>query len=187
MIYDESLSKACTHRMKKTAIVYWLLPAKPERELFCAIIRIFCRELRAPNFEPHLTLFAGSRGRQAPAKILRQVRSRPIRLSAGNVAFSGKFTKTLYVRFKSTPALKKLAVDLARATNSRAKALRDPHVSLLYTRIPRAARREIAAVIKLPFRRVLFDSVAAVRLSLPVRTRADVDKWKIIAKKSLRR
>jgi len=78
--------------MKKTAIVYWLLPAKPERELFCTIIRIFCRELRAPNFEPHLTLFAGSRGRQTPAKILRQVRSRPIRLSAGNVAFSGKFT-----------------------------------------------------------------------------------------------
>ena len=181
------LYRACAHRMKKTAIVYWLLPAKPERELFCTIIRIFCRELRAPNFEPHLTMFAGSRGRQAPAKILRQVCSRPIRLSAGNVAFSGKFTKTLYVRFKSTPALKKLAVDLARATNSRAKALRDPHVSLLYTRIPRAARREIAAVIKLPFRTVLFDSVAAVRLSLPVRTSADVDKWKIIAKKSLRR
>jgi hypothetical protein len=42
-------------------------------------------------------------------------------------------------------------------------------------------------VIKLPFRTVLFDSVAAVHLSLPVRTSADVDKWKIISKKSLRR
>jgi putative hydrolase of the HAD superfamily len=173
--------------MKKTAIVYWLLPAKPERELFCHFVRIFCRELHAPNFDPHLTLFAGSKGRQRPAKVLRQVRSGPIRLNVRNVAFSGKFTKTLYVRFKSMSALKKLSVDLARAANSRAKALRDPHVSLLYARIPRAARREIAAVIKLPFRRVLFDSVAAVRLSLPVRTRADVDKWKIIAKKSLRR
>src|SRR6266481_7991825 len=131
----------CVHRMKKTAIVYWLLPAKPKRELFCHFVRIFCRELRAPNFDPHLTLFARSKGRQGPAKVLRQVRSRPIRLSVRNVAFSGKFTKTLYVRFKSTPALKKLAVDIARATNSRAKALRDPHVSLLYTRIPRAARR----------------------------------------------
>jgi 2'-5' RNA ligase len=173
--------------MKKTAIVYWLLPAKPERELFCQFVRIFCRELRAPNFDPHLTLFAGSKGRQGPAKVLRQVRSGPIRLSVRNVAFSGKFTKTLYVRFKSTPALKKLAADLGRATNSRAKALRDPHVSLLYKRIPRAAQREIAAVIKLPFRTVLFDAVAAVRLSLPVRTAADVRKWRIVAKKSLRR
>src|SRR5438128_2971483 len=34
VIYDECLYKSGTHRMKKTAIVYWLLPAKPERELF---------------------------------------------------------------------------------------------------------------------------------------------------------
>src|SRR5260370_37861198 len=155
--------------MKKTAIVYWLLPAKPERELFCHFVRIFCRELRAPNFDPHLTLFAGSKDRQGPAKVLRQVRSGPSRLSVRNVAFSGKFTKTLYVRFKSTAALKKLAVDLAPATNSRDKALRDRHVSLVYTRIARAAQREIAAVINLPFRTVLFDSVAAVRCLLPVR------------------
>jgi hypothetical protein len=53
VIYGESPQGAPID--EETAIVYWLLPAKPERELFCTIIRIFCRELRAPNFEPHLT------------------------------------------------------------------------------------------------------------------------------------
>jgi hypothetical protein len=48
-------------------------------------------------------------------------------------------------------------------------------------------KKELAAVIKLPFRAMLFDSVAAVRLTLPVRTSDDVEKWKIVARKPLRR
>jgi 2'-5' RNA ligase len=173
--------------MKKTAIVYWLLPAKPERELFCSIIRILRKAFNAPNFEPHLTLFVTAKDRQQPSKVLRQIRSRPIRLRARGVAFSPKFTKTLYVRFKSSPALRKLNGKVGRAAKSSAKAPGDPHVSLLYKKLPRAAQKELAAVMRLPFRSVVFDSIAAVRLTLPVRTRGDVEKWKIVAKKSLRR
>ena len=173
--------------MKKTAIVYWLLPAKPERELFCSIIRILRKAFNAPNFEPHLTLFVTAKDRQPPSKVLRQIRSRPIRLRARGVAFSPKFTKTLYVRFKSSPALRKLNGKVGRAANSSAKAPGDPHVSLLYKKLPRAAQKELAAVMRLPFRSVVFDSIAAVRLTLPVRNSADVAKWKVVAKKSLRR
>ena len=43
---------------KDTAIVYWLMPAKSERELFRQLIRILAKEFDAPHFEPHLTLFA---------------------------------------------------------------------------------------------------------------------------------
>ncbi len=172
--------------MKKTAIVYWLLPAKPERDLFCEIVRILGKEFGAPNFEPHLTFFVTAKGRQHPAKVLRQIRSRPIRLSARGVAFSPKFTKTLYVRFKPNPSLRKLVLDLGRAAKSRAKSPTDPHVSLLYKKTSRAAQKELARVMRLPFRTALFDSIAAVRLTLPVRTRADVEAWKIVAKKSLR-
>jgi 2'-5' RNA ligase len=173
--------------MKKTVIVYWLLPAKPERELFCNIIRILDKGFNAPNFEPHLTLFFVSKDRFSPKKVLEQVRSRPIRLSARGMAFSPKFTKTLFLRLKSSPALRKLVADLGRATKSRANPPSDPHVSLLYKKMPHAAKKELAAVMRLPFRTVVFDSIAAVRLTLPVRTGRDVEKWKIVAKKSLRR
>jgi 2'-5' RNA ligase len=173
--------------MKKTATVYWLLPAKPERELFCSIVRILRKEFRAPNFEPHLTLFVAVGDRHDPKRILNQIRARPIRLTARGVTFSEKFTKTLYARFKSSPALRKLAADLARAAKSRAKAPSDPHVSLLYKKMPRTAKKEMASVLRLPFRTVIFDSIAAVRLTLPVRTGADVEKWKIVSRKSLRR
>ncbi len=172
--------------MRKTATVYWLLPAKPERDLLCEIVRILRRELRAPNFEPHLTLLVTPNGRQSPRKILRDIRSRPIRLNVRGVAFSPKFTKTLFVRFKSSPALRKLVADLGRAANGSGTAPTDPHLSLLYKKISPRVKKELAAVIKLPFRTVRFDSVAAVQLTLPVRTGRNVEKWKIAAKKSLR-
>lgn len=173
--------------MKKTATVYWLLPAKPERELFCEFIRILRKEFGAPNFEPHLTLSVVTKDRESPKKILKGIRSRPIRLSVRGVAFSSKFTKTLYVRFKSSPSLRKLVVDLGRAAKSRAKAPKDPHVSLAYKKIPRGTKKSLAAVLRLPFRTAVFDSIAAVRMTLPVRNRGDVARWKIVARKSLRR
>jgi 2'-5' RNA ligase len=171
--------------MKKTAIVYWLLPAKPERELFCNVIRILGREYRAPNFEPHLTLFVTTKDPQSSSKILRQLRSRPIRLEVRGVAYSPKFTKTLFVRFKSSPALRKLVPELGRAIRVSARAPADPHVSLLYKKVPQRVKKELAAVIKLPLRNVRFDSIAAVRLTLPVRTGADVESWRIIASRKL--
>jgi len=173
--------------MKKTATVYWLLPAKPERDLLCEVVRILRKEFRAPNFEPHLTLFSASKDRQSPKKVLRQISMRPIRLATRGAGFSSEFTKTLFVRFKSSDALRKLVADLNRAAKSRAKAPSDPHVSLLYKKLPASAKKQLAAVMKLPFRSVVFDSIAVVRCPSPSRTKADVDAWKILAKKSLHR
>jgi 2'-5' RNA ligase len=173
--------------MKTTAIVYWLLPAKPKRDLFSEVVRILRKEFRGPIFEPHLTLCVSTKKAASPNRFLQKIRAKPIRLKIRGIAFSEKFTKTLFVRFKSNPELRKLANELSRAAKSRAEVPRDPHVSLLYRKIPRETKKELAKVIKLPFRSVRFDSIAAVRMTLPVRSAADVGKWKIIAKKSLRR
>src|SRR5438128_1630010 len=142
--------------MKKSATVYWLLPAKPERELFCSVIRILRKQFGTPNFEPHLTLLVTTKDRSAsakgqsnasaartsdPKKVLQNIKARRVRLSPRGVAFSEKFTKTLFVRFKSSPALRKLVTQLARGTKSTAKAPRDLHVSLLYKKVPRAAKK----------------------------------------------
>ena len=90
-----------------------------------------------------------------------------------------------YVR--TVDRVRKLVAELGRVTKSRAKVPRDPHVSLVYKKIPHATKKGLVAVLRLPFRTVVFDSVAAVRMTLPVRTRADVENWKIVAKESLRR
>ncbi len=169
---------------KRTVIVYWLMPARDERELFCDIIWILYKDFHAPSFDPHLTIFATKE--QSPRKILSQMRSVPIRLRVRGVGFSSQFRKTLFIRFVPSKPLNKLIIDLARATKSPAKPVRDPHLSLLYKNISVATKRELARTIKLPFREVLFDSIAAVRCVSPTKVKADVEAWHVIARKPLR-
>lgn len=173
--------------MKKPAIAYWLLPSGGERDLFRQIIGILCRELDAPKFHPHLTLFVSKAGGKSQ-KALRKIKCGPIRLRTRGVAFSSKYTKTLFVRFKPNRSLEKLVALLGQAAEKNSGMPRDPHLSLLYKRrISAATERELARTIKLPFREVRFDSIAAVRMTLPVRNRTDIQAWRIIARKSLRR
>jgi len=173
--------------MRKTSTVYWLLPAKPQRELFCELIRILRKEFRAPNFEPHLTLFSVAKDREPPKKSLQQIRLRKIRLTARGIGFSSQYTKTLFVRFKPSAELRKLVADIGRVTKSRPKAPKDPHVSLVYKKIPRGTKKSLAAVLRLPFRTVVFDTIAVVRCVSPSRTAADVKSWKVLGKKPFRR
>jgi 2'-5' RNA ligase len=167
---------------RKTAIVYWLVPAEPYRELFREIIRILAKQFDAPRFEPHLTLFATSQDSQTAKKGLRQIKARPIRLKIGDIAYSSKFTKTHFLQVGPTKSLDRLVVDLAGS----AKPMRDPHVSLIYKKLPVPTKKELAAAIRLPFRSVVFDSIKAVRCPFPTSTRADVEAWRVIATKSLR-
>jgi 2'-5' RNA ligase len=171
--------------VKKTAIVYWLIPAKPKRELFSEIIRILAKQLDAARFEPHLTILAARQDRQPPGKILRQIKVSPIRLKVRDISCSSKFAKTLFVRFEPNDALEKLVVDLARVTKSRG-AVRDPHVSLLYKKIPTATKEDLASTIKLPFREVVFDSIQAVRCAFPTKTRVEIEAWRVVASASCR-
>ncbi len=170
--------------MKKSAIVYWLMPADPERELFCDIIRILYKQFDAPDFDPHLTLLVAQDG-EAPKKILEKIKASPIRLSVRGVGFADEFTKTLFVRMEPNKALEKLIVDLGHAAKSRGESADDPHVSLLYKKLPESVKKELASTLKLPFQEVTFDSIKAVRCDLPVQSTADVEVWEVVATKSL--
>src|SRR5439155_26475494 len=64
-------------------------------------------------------------------------------------------------------------------------ALPDPHMSLIYKKLAHRAQSELASAIKFPFPGVVFDCIKAIRCSAPARTRADVEAWKVIARKSL--
>jgi 2'-5' RNA ligase len=173
------------NHMKNPVCVYWLVPAKPYSELLREMICVLAEQFDAPRFEPHLTLLVAQEDRQAARKILRQVQSSPIRLKISDVSASSKFTKTLFIRFKSSRALNRLVVDLTHAIKRRVKVLRDPHLSLLYRKMPVAVKKELACTMQLPFREVLFDSIKAVRCASPTLNRADVEAWRVMATKFL--
>ena len=166
---------------KATAIAYWLIPARPVRELFSEIIRILAEELDAPRFEPHLTLFAAPGSDQSARNLLRRIKAQRIHLLVRDVGFSAKFSKTLFVRFESSDALTELRNELRHD----AKSLPDPHVSLIYKKLASRAQSELASAMKFPFPGVVFDCIKAIRCSAPAQTREDVEGWKVIARKSL--
>jgi len=171
---------------KSIALVYWLIPTKQQRDFFSEAIRILSKQFNAPRFEPHLTIIVTPEIRLSPRKILKQIRTFPISLEVRGLGFSSKFTKTLFVRFTSNKSLAKLVVDLARETRSPAKSAHDPHVSLIYKKMPTSTKKQLASMIQLPFSTVLFDSIKAVRCALPTKTRSDVEAWHVVATKTLR-
>ncbi len=150
------------------------------------IVRILAKQCDGPRFEPHLTVLAIAARGTSPRAILRKIKARPVRLRLGGTACAATFTKTLFVRLTPGPALSRITLDLANAAGARAKTARDPHISLLYRKLPARAKRDLAAAIKLPFRHIRFDSIKAVQCALPTRTAAEVKRWKVLATKSLR-
>ncbi len=182
---DRARRELVRNHIKNPVCVYWLVPAKPYSELLREMICVLAEQFDAPCFEPHLTLLVAQEDCQAARKILRQVQGSLIRLKISSVSASSKFTKTLFIRFKSSRALNRLVVDLTHTTKRGAKASRDPHLSLLYRKMPVAVKKELACTMQLPFREVLFDSIKAVRCASLTRNRADVEAWRVMATKFL--
>jgi hypothetical protein len=172
-------------RARKIAIIYWLIPARAERELFASIIRILAEELDAPIFEPHLTLFSSAPDREFAKKRIREVKARPFSLSIREIQFSAAFTKTLFVRFRSSAALNHLVASLQRNAGVALKKISDPHLSLCYRKLPTRSKRELVSAMKLPLRKVWFDCVKAVACPMPTRTANDVTAWQVIRRKKL--
>ena len=171
-------------KQKEIVIAYWLTLARPERDLFVEMIRILAAELDGVRFEPHLSICVTS-NRKAAAEVVKQMSASPIRLRIKGVSFSNAFTKTLFVRFERNAALDDLNAKLRGAAKIPKEILRDPHVSLLYKRMPLSAKKELAATIRLPFKEVVFDSIKAIRCSSPMETPADVNSWRTVATKKL--
>jgi len=158
-------------------IACWLLPAEPARAYFRETIHHLAAKYDAPVFEPHLTLAIGPELTKAAESTLAGLTSGPIELRDIGLSFSPTFTRTLFVRFVPSAALLHLRDSLGRD----ATEVFDPHLSLLYQKMPEAEQKRLAAEIKVPFSTVTFDRVAAIRCRLPVTTAADVAAWETIA------
>ena len=118
---------------------------------------------------------------------LKKITNDAMRLRVRGLSASGDYTKSLFIRFTATSALDDLNRQLRRAAKLPVRALRDPHVSLLYTNMPLSSEKELARTIHLPFREVIFDSIKVVRCNSSTKTPADVRGWRVLATKKLTR
>jgi len=168
-------------------VAYWLCPAEPAGSHFCGIISDLAGRFDAPVFEPHVTIYVANGGSESPAAILAQlVKGRePYRLFVRGVEYSDKYTKTLFVQLAPDAELALLSEDLRRASDSPGDYQLNPHISLLYKTMDEETKRRLAASIILPFTAVNFSRVKAVLSPAEIKSRADVETWRVIAECSL--
>ena len=154
--------------------LFWCVPAADEAARFRAVIDLLGAAQNAAPFQPHLTLGAV----RGPVPDVRTVCDAlaGLRLTPIEIAETDLFTKSLFVRFEASPALRAGRAALESLPGFRAGRTFDPHVSLCYgAPVNRGAcDTEINALLDHPVR---FDRLVAMRIPLPVETYDDIRQW----------
>jgi 2'-5' RNA ligase len=163
-------------------LTYWLMPAEPARAVFASLIRDLAARFDAPVFDPHLTLHTVPAGKDDPAVVLQSVRAlrKSYRLKIAGVGHSQEYTKTLFVQFDPDESVNELSANLCAASASREPYALNPHLSLIYKEMPALDKAKLAASLALPFPEVTFDSIRAVVSPAEIKTREDVEKWRVV-------
>ncbi len=172
---------------RRTVIAYWLIPAEPARSFFQRVIDDLGRRYDAPGFEPHVTVHVGSNRADAVERALSVAAHacKLIKLNVLEISHSSEFIKTLFVQFGLNTELRQLNEIIRNSVQDSSHYELKPHSSLLYKKMPAAARRALADLIKVPFSEIIFDALRAVRCISPTRTRADVEAWRVVAAREL--
>ena len=163
-------------------ITYWLCPVEPARSELASIIRDLAQRFGAPVFEPHVTIYSADAANEKPEIALERIVNscRQYALSIRGLAFSEEFTKTLYVQFAPDAALAQLTEDLRRASASPSDYELNPHLSLIYKKMDQETKRKLVTSIALTFDEVVFDTVKAVLSPAEIKSRKEVEAWRLV-------
>ncbi|MGI9086879.1 MAG: hypothetical protein ACR2HH_03915 [Chthoniobacterales bacterium] len=97
------------------------------------------------------------------------------------ISFAEKFTKTLFVRFRSSPELERLRAMLADFLGLMSVEEFDPHLSLLYAELPLREKESLARSLHFPLASVTFHGCKVISHPASISSRADVEAWRTVA------
>ena len=169
-------------------LTYWLIPAEPALSHFASVISDLAGRFDAPVFEPHVTVYATRMGKDEDggALIEQLVADCPnYSLRISGAGSSDEFTKTAFVEFQPDEALSRLSANFRQASSNKDEYHLDPHLSLIYKTMPPERKAEIANSVSLPFEEVRFDSAWAVISPADIKSREDVEAWRVVATQQL--
>ena len=170
----------------KKKVAFWLMPAADAKAVFVSLVNDLAERLDAPVFEPHVTLQGAEIDECNAIELLERLAETggPLQLHVHRVAFSEKYTKTLYVQFRPSAEASELSNAIARATGDNGYEF-DPHLSLLYKTMSKGAKEELAREIEIPDGQVSFDKIKLVHIPRAIRGPDDVHAWRPIAERHL--
>ena len=171
----------------KQKLAFWMMPSADAKPFFASLVEELARRMDAAVFEPHVTLRGAELDQQHAIALLEKIADRysPVVLEIGGIELSEKYTKTLYVQFRSSTDASTISNAIADGAGSDGGYEFDPHLSLLYKTMPGAEKQELARKIKLPFEQVRFDTVKLVSVPTAIERPEDVYAWRSVAERPL--
>jgi 2'-5' RNA ligase len=158
------------------------MPCEPLRSKLRSIIRRLAASLDAVEFEPHLTVYCGP-STDAEARAVAHVIAKqfsPIELTADRLGHTERYTKTLFVQFQESAAVRQIFEAAAAGHSRQSNYILNPHLSLLYKTLPEAERRELCETLEAPMGDYRFDRIRMIETELPIEDAGPVRRWRVV-------
>ena len=135
-----------------------------------------------------MTVFCGpSIGAEALAVAQRIARQgSPIDLTADRLDHTESYTKTLFVQFKGSAAVRQM-FQIAKGYSPRSNYVLNPHLSLLYKKLPAPKRQELCEALDVPMGDYAFDRIRMIETELPIEDEGPVRRWRVVCDEALGR
>jgi Cyclic phosphodiesterase-like protein len=169
-------------------VAFWLVPAPPHHRTLCTIIEDLARELKAPMFEPHVTLYVGVQSADDDVEALlghaaQSVGTPTLRIAA--VRTSPELFKALYLEFEPDPATERLCGLFRAGLKAASPYVLTPHLSLLYKQLPATTGTALARRFDLAGQRITFGQITAVRPGDGGEDWLAIERWDVWLRKDL--
>ena len=155
------------------------MPAPEDGDVLKEIIDALATRFNAPNFPPHLTLFAGPISPQDnPLKLLNEL---PLALVPEKLEVIGPdatnlYTMSFFIRCRPDTKLIQLHEHI-RQKSPPSQYRIDPHISLLYADLPIATKMKMIEKYPIALHHIRFDRIRAVDHPSPVQSQEDIDDF----------
>lgn len=97
---------------------------------------------------------------------------------------TGAYTKTLFVQFKELVAVRRM-FEMAREYSPQSNYVLNPHLSLLYKKLPERERQELCRTVAAPVGDYSFDRIRLVETELPIEDDGPVRRWRVVCDEPL--
>ena len=170
-----------------TELSLWLTPREPLRSALCSTIRQLAAQYDAVEFEPHVTVFCGPSTDDESREIVRRIAGQfqPIELTGDRLNHSELYTKTLFVQFHNSAVLRQMFRTVAAHCSQPSTYVLNPHLSLLYKKLPAVTLKELSERLDVPTGGYAFDRVRVIETELPIEDDGPVRRWRTVCDEPL--
>ncbi len=170
----------------KIKVVFWLIPSEEDRAFFQEIIDTLAQEYDAPTFTPHVTIYSREYTPDESLSELIENATQGIQkfnLSVDKLLYTDEFTKTLFVQFHTNRLLTKISETLKNSSKKSSQFNLNPHLSLIYKEMNEETKINLTTSLAWKKSEVCFDEVRAISTPERVKTREDVESWKVTCRR----